>query len=149
MLFFSSYHNRIDKKGRISVPASFRGVLAKQEFGGLIAYASLKHPCIEACGLARFNKMNERIEQMDPFSNERDALANQLFGQSVQLAYDSEGRVGLPDTLLEAAGIKEDALFVGKGEVFEIWDPKAYARYAEDAKKLVKSQFHQLTKPKG
>jgi MraZ protein len=147
MLFFSRYHNKIDKKGRISVPASFRGVLAKQDFNGLIAYASLKNPCIEACGLQRFQKMNDMIERMDPFSEERDALANTLFGESMQLAFDSEGRVSLPEHLMKLANIGEDALFIGKGETFEIWEPKAYAAYAKQSRSVVKQQFRHLMKP--
>src|SRR5947209_4287704 len=126
MLFLSTYHNRIDKKGRVSVPAQFRTVLAAQEFPGLIAYASPLHSCIEACGMARITKLNQRIEKLDPFSEERDALAAMLFGGSVQLAFDTEGRVMLPENLISAAGISEQATFVGKGEIFEIWEPKAF-----------------------
>lgn len=144
MLFFSSYQNRIDKKGRISVPASFRAVLAKQNFNGIIAYQSLRNPCIEGCGMQRFDKMNERIEALDPFSEEREAFADTLFGQSVQLSFDSEGRVTLPEHLLQAAHITEEALFVGKGEIFEIWQPDAYKAHSEQARALVRQKFHQL-----
>ena len=146
MLFFSSYHNRIDKKGRISVPASFRAVLGKQGFSGIIVYQSLKHGCLEACGMQRFEKMNERIEQMDPFSPERDALADTLFGQSVQLSCDGEGRVMLPEHLRDAGNLKDQAVFVGKGEVFEIWEPTAYEAYSKEARKNVKKQFGALVK---
>lgn len=144
MLFFSSYQNRIDKKGRISVPASFRAVLSKHDASGVIVYQSLRNACIEACGLARFEKMNAQIESMDPFSPEREAFADTLFGQSVQLTFDGEGRVSMPPGLLQAAGIKEEALFVGKGEVFEIWDPKAYHQHSANARVVVKQKFHQL-----
>lgn len=148
MLFFSSYRNKIDKKGRISVPASFRNVLARQEqeFNGMIAYASLRNPCIEACGMARFQKMSAQIESMDPFSGEQDAFATTLFGESVPLNFDGEGRVMLPEHLLLSAGIGEEAVFVGKGEIFEIWAPDAYAEYAKAARDTVRRQFHQLGK---
>lgn len=149
MLFFSSYHNRIDKKGRISVPASFRNVLAKQDFNGMIAYASLRNPCIEACGTDRFLKMSAHIESMDPFSEERDAFATTLFGESVQMGFDGEGRVMIPAHLLQAAGIAEEAVFVGKGEVFEIWEPGAYADYAKAARSVVRQKFHQIVKTTG
>lgn len=144
MLFFSSYQNRIDKKGRISVPASFRATLSRPDGNGVIVYQSLRNPCIEACGLARFEKMNAQIESMDPFSPEREAFADTLFGQSVPLSFDSEGRVTLPPHMLEAAGITEDALFVGKGEVFEIWNPKSYQQHSANARATVKQKFHQL-----
>ncbi|NBO18119.1 MAG: transcriptional regulator MraZ [Proteobacteria bacterium] len=144
MLFLSTFHNRIDKKGRVSVPASFRGVLAGQEFQGIVAYGSLLHPCVEGCGMNRFLKLNERIEMLDPFSEERDAFATTIFGESVQLAFDGEGRIMLPESLLAQAGLSEQAVFVGKGEIFEIWEPKAFAEHAQRARELAKDKRYQL-----
>lgn len=141
MLFLSSYTNKIDRKLRVSVPAPFRAVLARQEFQGIIAYASLRHPCVEACGMDRFLKLNQQVEAMDPFSPERDAYAAMVFGESVQMAFDGEGRIMLPEALMKAAGLAEQAAFVGKGETFEIWEPRAYADYARRARTLVQKSF--------
>lgn len=143
MLFLSTYQNRIDKKGRISVPSQFRGVLASQEFPGIVAYTSPLHACIEACGMNRIVKLNQRIERFDPYSEERDAFATTIFGESVQLAFDPEGRVTLPESLLSAAGLTEQATIVGKGEIFEIWEPRAFAVQAARARELVREKrFH-------
>lgn len=144
MLFLSTYHNRIDKKGRLSVPAPFRAVLASQEFLGIVAYASPVHPCIEACGMNRIMKLNSRIERFDPYSEERDAFAATIFGESVQLAFDTEGRVMLPETLLAAAKLKENVTIVGKGEIFEIWEPKAFEAHIQQARALVRERRFQL-----
>lgn len=144
MLFLSTFQNRIDKKGRVSVPASFRSVLAVKErgddFQGVVAYQSPLNPCVEACGMSRIVKMNERIESFDPYSQERDAFVTTLFGESVQLSFDGEGRVMLPEQLIEAANLKELATFVGKGDVFEIWEPVAFAEYAKRARALVQEK---------
>jgi MraZ protein len=137
MLFLSTYHNRLDKKGRVSIPAQFRAVLAAQQFHGIVAYASPQYACIEACGMERIVKINERIEQMDPYSEERDAFATAIFGESVQLSFDTEGRVMLPDALIAFAKFKEDVTIVGKGEVFELWAPQAFEAHAERARKIV------------
>jgi MraZ protein len=144
MLFLSTYHNRIDKKGRISVPASFRAALGGQEFSGIVANASLLHPCIEACGMDRIMKLNARMETLDPFSEERDAFATTIFGESVQLSFDSEGRVTLPEQLIKTANLEELAVFVGKGEIFEIWEPAAFAEHAKRARELAKDKRYQL-----
>lgn len=151
MLFLSTYQNRIDKKGRISVPASFRAVLAGQDFAGIVANASFINPCIEGCGMDRIMKLHERMETLDPFSEERDAFATTLFGQSMQLAFDSEGRISLPEQMISAAGLKEQAVFVGKGEIFEIWEPGAFAAYARRARELARDKRYQLrgTPPAG
>lgn len=140
MLFLSTFQNRIDKKGRLSVPAQFRGVLAAQEFQGIVAYQSPLHACIEACGMARITKLYQRTEEFDPYSEERDAFVTTLFGESVQLSFDPEGRVTIPEALIAVAGIKEQATFVGKGEIFEIWEPGKFADYAKRARKLVQEK---------
>lgn len=140
MLFLSTFHNRIDKKGRISVPATYRAVLSVQEFPGIIAYGSIMHPCIEACGMQRINKMHERIDALDPYSPERDAFSASVFGDSVQLSFDGEGRVVLPESLMQTAGLEEMATFVGKGEIFEIWEPKAFTNYMAQARELARNK---------
>jgi MraZ protein len=144
MLFLSTYHNRIDKKGRISIPAQFRAALGVQEFPGIVAYASPIHVCIEACGMQRIMKLNQRIERFDPYSEEHDAFATTLFGESVQLSFDTEGRVMLPSTLLQFAKLSEEATVVGKGEIFEIWEPKAFEAHVKKARSLVREKRSQL-----
>ncbi len=144
MLFLSTYQNRIDKKGRISVPAPFRAALAGQEFAGIVANASFINPCIEGCGMDRIVKLHERMESLDPFSEERDAFATTLFGQSQQLGFDGDGRITLPESLIEAASLVEQAVFVGKGEIFEIWEPAAFAEHAKRARELARDKRYQL-----
>ncbi len=126
-LFLSTFEKQIDKKGRVSVPPTFRAVLAAQQFNGMIAYASFTNPCIEACGMERIEKLYARIEALDPFSQEHDAFATAILGGSTQLAFDSEGRVVIPEGLLKKANITDTGIFVGKGATFEIWSPAAYA----------------------
>lgn len=135
-LFLSSFEKQIDKKGRVSVPPSFRAVLAAQNFNGMIAYSSFVHPAIEACGMERIEKLYARIESLDPFSQEHDAFATAILGGSVQLAFDGEGRVVIPEPLLKKAGIEGSGIFVGKGATFEIWSPAAYAKHEAEARAL-------------
>jgi len=139
-LFLSTFTNKIDKKGRVSVPAPFRNALSGQEFNGIIAYSSFINPCVEACGFDRIAKLSASIESLEPFSEERDAFATAILGGSVQISFDGEGRVMLPELLVVEAGIKEAALFVGKGETFEIWEPKAFEEYAARARALAREK---------
>jgi MraZ protein len=139
-LFLSTFTNKVDKKGRVSVPAQFRAALAGQEFAGIIAYPSFINPCIEACGFDRIAKLSKNIETLEPFSEERDAFATAILGGSQQIAFDGEGRVLLPELLLQDANITEGALFVGKGETFEIWEPKAFADYAARARAIAREK---------
>lgn len=140
MLFLSTYHNRIDKKGRISIPAQFRAVLTAQESPAVIAYPSPINECIEACGMQRIMKFNERVEKFEPYSPERDAFSAMLFGDSVQMSMDGEGRVSLPPQLIEFAGLKDQVTIVGKGETFEMWSPKAFEVYIEKVRSIVREK---------
>ena len=135
-LFLSTFEKKIDKKGRVSVPASFRAVLASEAFNGMVAYASFINPCIEACSMSRMEQMSERIETLDPFSEEKDAFAAAILGGAAQLSFDGEGRVMLPELLLEESKIASEIVFVGKGQTFEMWEPKSYAAYAKESRKM-------------
>jgi len=139
-LFLSTFEKQIDKKGRVSVPPTFRAVLAAQPFSGIIVYPSFVHACIEACGMDRLERLYARINDLDPFSEERDAFATAILGGAIQLPFDSEGRVVLPEALLEKCGIKDAGVFIGKGETFEIWSKESFAAHESAARDLAKKQ---------
>lgn len=143
-LFLSTYTNKVDKKGRVSVPASFRAVLASQNFSGIVAYDSFINPCVEACGMDRIERLHAQIDTLDPFSEEHDAFSATILGGSQQLPFDGEGRVMLPKSMLEANGIEDQAVFVGKGQTFEIWEPKAFTEHMATARKLAQERRSQL-----
>jgi MraZ protein len=133
-LFLSTFTNKIDKKGRVSVPAQFRLAVAGQDFAGVIVYESFVNGCIEGCDMNRIRQLSESIDNLDPFSETRDAFATAILGGAIQLAFDSDGRVTLPESLTKVAGIGENAIFVGKGSTFEIWPPEKFVEYAKKAK---------------
>jgi MraZ protein len=143
-LFLSTFTKKIDKKGRVSVPSSFRAVLEKETFNGIIVYPSFINHCIEACAMSRLEQISERIETLDPFSEEHDAFAGTILGGSIQLSFDGEGRVNLPPELVNNVGVDEEAVFVGKGKTFEIWQPAAFAVHAEASRKLALSKRDML-----
>lgn len=140
-LFLSTFTNKVDNKGRVSVPAQFRASLINKSFSGVVLYESFTNDCIEGCDLERIEKLSKSIDDLDPFSEERDALATALLGGSVQLAIDADGRVILPDNLLKKAKIKDIATFVGKGSTFEIWEPKRFDEHMIKSKKDAKEKL--------
>lgn len=135
-IFLSKYINKIDKKGRISIPAGYRGALAKENFNGIIVYPSFKNNCIECCSMSRLEELSKIIQNLDPYSEERDAFETIVLGEAVQLQFDNEGRVILPNYLMEQVGITTQGCFVGKGLVFEIWNPDQFEDYRKNAKKI-------------
>ena len=122
--------NKIDKKGRVSVPKPFRDSLAVSpevsDFSGIYVYRSFKYPAIEGCGEAFIQRLITSLDDLDLFSDEQDDLAATLLENAHPLAYDPEGRVMLPKDLIEYAAIGSEAVFVGRGTRFQIWQPDAY-----------------------
>jgi MraZ protein len=133
-LFLSKYINTLDKKQRVSVPAPFRSILNEQDFKGIVVYQSIRNKCIEACGMERIHKLYAMINNLDPYSEERDAFETIIFGGSSQLAFDTEGRVNIPEELVEYANLGSQICFVGKGEIFEIWNMDEFENYSKIAK---------------
>ncbi len=131
-LFLSTFVNRIDKKGRTSVPATFRAALSASAFQGIVAYRSFTSACIEGCGMDFMERLSDSAQNFDAFSDEQENLAALIFADARQLAWDPEGRINLPEDILAHAGITETVAFVGKGQTFQIWQPDAYKAVEAD-----------------
>ncbi|MGV1013696.1 MAG: division/cell wall cluster transcriptional repressor MraZ [Methyloceanibacter sp.] len=136
--FVSTFTNKIDTKGRVSIPASFRTVLAKDGLEGIYCYPSLDAPALDAGGQRLLNKINALVEDLAPYSDERDQLATALFGTSEILTIDQDGRTILPERLREHAGITNQITFVGLGEKFQLWEPKRFEAYQSEARQKVR-----------
>ena len=134
-LFIDTFINRIDRKGRISVPASFRAALAGQVFQGIIAFPSFKFPAIHCAGMDWMEAQTDKVSRVDLFSDEHDDLTATLFADAKQLAFDGEGRIMLPENLTRHAAIDEAAAFVGRGRHFEIWQPAALEAHKTEARR--------------
>jgi MraZ protein len=133
--FLSTYTNRVDAKGRISVPAKFRAVLADQEFQGVVCFPSFTGRCIEGVTMKRMEELSAMIDNdFAPFDETFDAFATSVLADSYELPFDKEGRVLLPDDLLDFAEIGAEATFVGLGKRFQIWQPEAYAAHRAAAR---------------
>ena len=134
-MFISSYENKLDKKGRVSVPASYRSYLSSLGYNGVICYPSFINSSIEFCSQNRLQKIIDTIDTLDPFEENRDIFSTSILANSSQLNFDSEGRVTLSDKLLSHSGITEKALFVGQGKTFQMWEPTAFKKFSNDARK--------------
>jgi len=143
-LFLSTFTNKVDSKGRVSVPAQFRAALNNQDFSGIIVYQSFINDCIEGCDINRIKRLSDSIDSLDPFSEERDAFATTILGGAIQLPLDVDGRVILPVNLLKKTAIIDQALFVGKGSTFEIWNPDKFNDYLIKAKQSAKDKRNLL-----
>ena len=118
-MFLSTYENKLDKKGRVSVPASYRSYLSNIGYNGIICYPSFNNLCIEAWPQDRIEKISNAIDSLNPFEEKKDFFATSILSESINLQFDSEGRVQITIKLLKHARIKNSMLFVGQGKTFQ------------------------------
>lgn len=127
-LFMDTVLNKVDTKGRVSLPADYRAIV-KESASEIVCYRSLSVPCIEGCLEDLLDKLATDMENsLDFFSQEQDDISNLVFGDAKRYPFDSTGRIMLSEKLLSHAEITDTAVFVGKGRKFQIWNPKNWAK---------------------
>jgi MraZ protein len=133
--FLGNHQNKLDAKGRVSIPAPFRSTLKSLSRDGstasgvpLVLRPSHKQPCIEGWPEKEFAALAKPLEQYDDYSDDHDDFAVALYADAFEMETDKEGRIVLPSELAEHAGLSEAVVFMGVGKRFEIWEPQAAAR---------------------
>lgn len=130
----SSTVNKIDSKGRISIPAPFRSVLEFQGYPGVYLFPSFTSRAIDGGGQELMDQISLSVEKMQLFSEETDALSTALFSDTYSLSYDQDGRISLPELLIEHANLSEHVIFVGQGRKFQMWNPDDFKLFKREAK---------------
>ncbi|MGE0037896.1 MAG: division/cell wall cluster transcriptional repressor MraZ [Xanthobacteraceae bacterium] len=142
--FVSHYTLRLDAKGRVSIPAPFRAVMARDGFEGLYCYPTLDRPALDAGGNALLSEIDALIARFPPYSEEREQFSAALYGTSEVLKIDSEGRVTLTEPLKTHAAITDEVAFAGLGHKFQIWEPKRFRAELAEATEKVRAHRKQL-----
>ena len=117
------------------MPASYRSYLSNLGYNGVICYPSFNHQSIEAWPQDRIEKISNTIDSLNPFEEKRDFFATSILSESVNLQFDSEGRISLTTKLLKHEKIKNSMLFVGQGKTFQIWEPASFDKFRANARK--------------
>lgn len=127
--FLSSSVNRIDAKGRVSVPAPFRAVVLKRGYSELYALRGLDTPAMDVGGLDLLDRYEQRIAQEDPFQQTADDMSFFCHGDGTFLKLDQDGRIMMTDFIRAHTGISQEVAFVGRGQFFQIWEPGRLAEH--------------------
>ena len=140
-LFLSQYKNKIDKKGRVSLPSAFRNILPVENKNEIILFKSLKFPAIDGCSYQRINKIAERIDTLDIFSDDQDDFSTSIFSEIVPTNLDKEGRFLIPEFLKKYSNIDDEVTFIGQGNYFQIWESQAVLeRQKTSRERLIKQK---------
>ncbi len=133
--FVGNITNKIDAKGRVSVPAPFRAQLVRDGYEGLYCYPSLDMNAIDAGGYQLLGVIEEKLSSFDPFTEDHDFLSTAFYGMSEALRIDQDGRISLTEAIRDYAGIADQVTFVGQGYKFQIWDPARFVEHREEARR--------------
>jgi MraZ protein len=143
--FVATYTNRLDQKGRVSVPATFRAVLARDGETGLYCYPALDQPAIDGGGVRLRQRIAERLTDFETFSEDHESLSTAFYGESRILKIDTDGRIVLPEEFRAHAAIEDSAVFVGMDYKFQIWEPQRFA----DRQRATRAHLRSVTQKLG
>jgi len=146
--FLSSAVNRIDAKGRVSVPAHFRTVVQQRGYSELYAIRQLDVPALDVGGLDLLDRYEERIALEDPFLQTADDMSFFVHGDGAFLKLDQDGRITVTDFIREHTGITSEVAFVGRGNFFQVWEPAKLSAYGSEVRARL-SRLRQGTRPGG
>ena len=141
--FLGTHQNRLDAKGRVSVPAAFRTALRHGSDAGVAALVlrpSHRHACIEAWPVHEFAALAAPLDRLDIFSEDEDDLTTALYADAWPVEADKEGRIVVPESLVQHAALTDAVVFMGKGRLFQIWEPSAAARRTAEARERTRSR---------
>ena len=145
-LFVSKFINKIDKKGRISLPSIFRGALPKDHKNEIILSKSLRNNFIDGLSVDRVNEIAKRINNLDFFSEEHEDFTTSIFSEMLPTNLDKEGRFLLPENLKNFASIKDEATFIGQGYFFQIVNPKTASDIQQKSRERLNINKQTLSK---
>ena len=132
-LFLATSVQKVDRKGRVSIPSRFRTAIAGSDFHGVVLFPPIGQPdasFYSGCSVERLLTYAEAGDEFSPLSQNSRDLGIALFSSAEQLPFDSEGRVVLPPQVMDQCEIKGEACFVGLGKTFEVWSADRFAAEA-------------------
>ena len=135
-MFTGGSEHVLDAKGRTSIPAKFRDVLAGSADERLVLSMDLQGQCLEVRSFEDWNELLERVRALPVTHAARRHFERVVVGQAEILTADKQGRVLIPPSLREKVGLDKSVYFVGQIDRFQIWDSAAWQRALAESEKF-------------
>jgi MraZ protein len=135
-MFRGSFEHSVDSKGRVSVPAKFRDIIAERYEGKLVMTMDLDR-CVTIYPLEEWERVEEKIRNVPQMQKEVKDYMRFIFSAATESDLDRQGRILIPPGLREHAGISKSVVVVGIINKFEIWDKTTWnARRSQSSDKI-------------
>jgi MraZ protein len=145
-MFRGRYEHTIDAKGRTSLPARYRDVLDASGERRIVLTSALD-PCLAAYAMPEWSAFEERLGRLPQFDRAVQKLKRIYVSGAVECEVDDSGRILVPPTLREYAGLAKDVLWAGSGKYAELWDKQAWRLHfetTEDERRDISSRLAEL-----
>jgi MraZ protein len=134
---FGTHENRLDAKGRVSVPSGFRKAWGGDSGMTIVLRPSLLQGCVEGWPLPNYERFTVKAEAYAEADLNGEAYVSTVFSEAEEVDIDAQGRIMIPPKLVKRAGLKDEVCFLGRGSHFQIWTPAAAEAFLEDGRMRV------------
>jgi MraZ protein len=135
-MFMGSYEHTLDDKGRLSIPSRFREILIEKQVPERLIVTQGLDLCLFGYPLDEWKKFEEKIISRPINHGDDRYFVRRLLAGAIDCPFDKQGRISLPLSLRQFAGIGRDAVVVGVSNRIEIWCPERWREYLEKGKSL-------------
>lgn len=129
-MFIGEYNHNLDEKGRLAVPAKFRASLK----GGAVVTRGIDN-CLFLYPKKQWNEMAIKLSRLPVSQSKARAFARLMLAGAMDVDFDNQGRINLPEYLRKFAGLKRKAVIAGLYDRLEIWDESSWGKYKVGAEK--------------
>ena len=121
--FTGEYTNSLDQKHRLSIPVKFRKALDPVNDRTFVITRGFDS-CLILYPVAEWNRVEEQLSQLSSIRGQHRNFVRSIVRHATYLQYDSQGRIAIPDNLLEFASVKKDVDVIGMINKIELWAPE-------------------------
>lgn len=127
-LVCGEYNNTLDDKGRIQFPAKLRSVLQQES---LVVTRGLDH-CLMLFTVDEWTSLNEKImRSASLFDDKKRMVLRRFISPAQEVIFDKSGRLSIPQSLRDFAGLKGECTILGINRYMELWDCEQYSKYLD------------------
>jgi len=130
IMFIGEYSHNLDDKGRLAIPAKFRVILKK----GAVVTKGLDN-CLFLYSQEQFKKIATRFAALPINQAKARAFTRHLLAGAMDVEFDNQGRITLPEYLRQFSGLKKKIIVAGLYNHLEIWDAAAWNKYKSETEK--------------
>ena len=123
------YDCKVDAKGRFMFPVNLRKQLEDAFEKGFVINRNLHQKCLVLYPISEWNKLNRKLSKLNRLIKANDVFVRKFTGGATGADADNTGRVLLPKSLVDYAGISTDIKILGSNNVIEIWDKNSYGQF--------------------